>query len=219
MEHEFWHNAWDNGRQGWHQKSINQHLETWWGKFNADASEPVFVPLCGKSLDMLWLLGQGHPVTGVELNEGAVRAFFEENGIPATQQKRDNFHVYHNAELSIYTGDFFKLTHSELNETKFVFDRAALIALPPAMRRDYVEKMKDILNIGSKIFLITTVYDENEMSGPPFSVEDEEVRDLFSTGFDVEKVESSDDPAMIGGLSKRGLTSLVENIWFMTKTS
>lgn len=219
MEHDFWHNAWDKGRQGWHQKSVNQHLETWWKKFDADASEPVFVPLCGKSVDMLWLLEQGHPITGVELNEGAVAAFFAENTIPSTQQKQENFQVYNNPQLSIYAGDFFKLTRSQLSHTKLVFDRAALIALPPAMRHDYVEKMKDILSIGCKIFLITTVYDESEMSGPPFSVADEEIQRLFSTGFNIEKVESSNDPVLLGGLVKRGLTSLTENIWFITKTS
>lgn len=168
-------------------------------------------------MDMLWLLEQGHSITGVELNKGAVGAFFDENAIPHTQQVQDGFDVYSNDDLSIYAGDFFTLKKEQLDHIKLVFDRAALIALPPAMRQDYAAKMADILPVGCKMFLITMVYDESEMSGPPFSVKDDEVYRLFSTGFNVEKVESSDDPALLGGLVKRGLSSLTENVWFITK--
>ncbi len=219
MEEDFWHNAWENGRQGWHQSSVNLHLETWWENLQTNKSDPVFVPLCGKSKDMLWLLEQGHPVTGVEINEGAVATFFDENQILHTREDVHGFQLYSNKDLKIFTGDFFKLSGGQLKQIKLVFDRAALIALPPAMRQDYAAKMAEILPIGCKIFLITVVYDQSKMSGPPFSVEDEEVYGLFEASFNVNKVESSDDPALLGGLLKRGLSSLIENVWFISKTN
>lgn len=217
LNHDFWHNAWENGKQGWHQKAVNGHLETWWNKFDSDKKAGVFVPLCGKSLDMLWLLEQGHAVTGVELNENAVKTFFIEHGIPYDKNDNGPFNTYQSDGLEIHAGDFFKLKQEYLGGARLVFDRAALIALPRAMRIDYADKMREILPLGSKIFLITTVFDQNQMSGPPFSVEDEEVFKLFGNGFEIKKIIFSEDPSLLGGLARRGLKKLAENVFFLTR--
>ena len=217
MEHEFWHRAWTEGRQGWQQKNVNLHLTNWWDKFDTNRSEEVFVPLCGKSLDMLWLLDQGHRVTGNELNDYAVESFFAENDIPASQTAVGDFVRWEADELQVYLGDFFQLSPDQLDGVKLVFDRAALVALPSAMRRDYVRHMRTILAPGSRIFLVAMVYDESKMSGPPFSVPDEEVRNLFADGFSVDHVDSNSDPERLGGLAKRGLDALTENVYFIRK--
>ena len=52
-----------------------------------DGTCSVFVPLCGKSLDMVWLLEQGFSVTGCEISELAVQQFFTENSIPYEKRK------------------------------------------------------------------------------------------------------------------------------------
>ncbi|MCB1754713.1 MAG: thiopurine S-methyltransferase, partial [Gammaproteobacteria bacterium] len=192
--------------------------ETWWNHFDTDSSAGVFVPLCGKSLDMLWLLEQGHTVTGVELNEPAVSGFFSQHGISFVKEAQPPFTSYRGDGLDIHVGDFFKLPASFIAGNRLVFDRAALIALPPAMRIDYADKLREILAPGCKIFLITVVYDQNAMNGPPFSVQDDEVYKLFDNGFEIKKVNASDDPSLLGGLAKRGLKELAENVFFLTRT-
>ena len=201
------------------QDAVNVHLETWWKRFQADENAEVFVPLCGKSLDMLWLLEQGHRVTGVELHASAVDAFFAENAVPAERTEQGAFQYYRSHGLGIYCGDFFDLTAEHEQDCRYVFDRAALVALPPEMRVDYVTHMHKILPAGSQLFLIGMAYDTSKMSGPPFSVPDEEVKTLFANGFSVERVASSDDPSLLGGLEKRGLDRLRENIYFIHKHS
>lgn len=217
MEHEFWHRAWEQGRQGWHQKSVNAHLTTWWDQFDTDKTAEVFVPLCGKSLDMLWLLKQGHSVVGNELNETAVECLFSENSIPVQSATNGDFMRWQADELSILCGDYFSLTPKHVAKSGLVFDRAALIALPQKMRQDYVKHMRTILAPGTRIFLITMAYDESKMSGPPFSVPDAEVQLLFKDGFTLEQMDSSDDPSLVGGLAKRGLDRLTETLYFIQR--
>ncbi len=218
LEHEFWHRAWEKGKQGWQQQEVNVHLESWWSEFDDDKTAEVFVPLCGKSLDMLWLLEQGHEVSGIELSQAAVESFFREHAIPFEITDIGLFQSYSSYGLKILSGDFFNLTPALLAETKLVFDRAALIALPQSMRAAYAEKMRSILSDQSKIFLITMIYDESRMSGPPFSVDDEEVFRIFGDGFEIKKIHSSSDPSLLGGLAKRGLDALQENVFFLTKS-
>jgi thiopurine S-methyltransferase len=148
---------------------------------------PVFVPLCGKSLDMLWLREQGHAVLGVELSEKAVSAFFEENGIPAEVQRDRSFSVYSGEGLRLLSGDFFALKPEDLNGIHAVYDRASLIALPPTMRQRYAQHMAQLLPTGARILLVTMEYPAGTLEGPPFSVEETEVNALFGNHFTVER--------------------------------
>ena len=63
MEAAFWHQKWKENRIGFHQADFNRWLQSWWSA--QQGSDPVLVPLCGKSRDMLWLREQGHPVDGL----------------------------------------------------------------------------------------------------------------------------------------------------------
>ena len=218
MDHEFWHKAWQREKQGWHQAVTNPHLERYWADFNAPADAPVFVPLCGKSMDMLWLLEQGHEIVGVELNEEAVQSFFTEHGLEATISVEGDYHVYRCDALTIYVGDYFALDAASTAKCPVVFDRAALIAMPPSMRPDYAHKQAELLKPGERIFLITLNYPQEQMQGPPFSVEDVEVTDLYQKYFTVKHVCSEADPSMVDGLRKRaGLTRVGESVFYLTR--
>lgn len=187
MEHQFWLERWEKNQIGFHQSEINEYLSTHWEQLGLPDGAAVFVPLCGKSLDMLWLREQGHPVFGVELSEKAVAAFFEENGIPAEVRRQGEHADYIGEQLQLRAGDFFALKREDLGAIRAVYDRAALIALPPAMRADYARHMARLLPAGAHILLITMEYPEGALEGPPFSVTEEEVGRLFGEAFAVER--------------------------------
>jgi thiopurine S-methyltransferase len=186
LKHEFWHERWEQDQIGFHQQEINHYLTSHWAELGLPDGAPVFVPLCGKSLDMLWLREQGHPVFGIELSRKAVEAFFHENEIEPSVNETERFVEFSTDQLTLFAGDYFQLTTRDLGQIQAVFDRAALIALPPQMRGGYVSKMAELLSPGAHILLVTMQYPEGTLEGPPFSVEDEEVQALFGEAFSIE---------------------------------
>lgn len=186
MKHEFWHQRWEQDQIGFHQQEINNYLTSHWAELGLPQGAPVFVPLCGKSLDMLWLREQGHPVFGIELSRKAVEAFFHENEIDPSVNETERFIEYSSGQLTLFAGDYFALSSADLGEIQAVFDRAALIALPSEMRGDYVGKMAELLPEGAHILLVTMQYPPGALEGPPFSVEQGEVERLFTADFCIE---------------------------------
>ena len=139
----------------------------------------VLVPLCGKTLDLAWLVAQGQPVLGVELSPIAVEALFCEQGLVPEVTDESPFRRYRSGALEVLCGDFFDLTQAHLGAVDAVYDRASLIALPPETRRGYAAHLMGLLSPETRILLITLDYDQAQMAGPPFAVAAGEVRDLF----------------------------------------
>ncbi len=110
LQPEFWHERWRVGQIGFHQSAVDQNLRDHWPALGLTGGSRAFVPLCGKSLDLLWLREQGHSVAGVELSAVALESFCLEHGIPARRRTLDHFDVYEAANLQLYCGDFFALT-------------------------------------------------------------------------------------------------------------
>ena len=75
MNTEFWQNVWQNSQTGFTQKKTNPMLIEHFKVLNVPKGGRVFVPLCGKSLDILWFLSEGFDVVGVELSEIAATNF------------------------------------------------------------------------------------------------------------------------------------------------
>ncbi|WP_415882703.1 thiopurine S-methyltransferase [Neptuniibacter sp. QD34_54] len=184
MEHDFWHQKWSEGRIGFHQMEINAYLVSYWEKMDLTAGDKVFVPLCGKSKDMLWLRDRGHDVLGVELNPNACLDFFAENGLVAETSEAAKFISHRCENLNLLCGDVFAITKESLVDVKGVYDRAALVALPKEMRAGYASKLIELLPKGVKILLVTLEFDSPQ--GPPFNVSGEEVKSLFGQRFKVE---------------------------------
>ena len=179
MESKFWHDKWMTDSIGFHQDGINQHLKAYWQELNIAKGSTVFVPLCGKSQDMNWIVDQGYSVIAVELSEIAINAFFEESNLKPEITVEGEFTCYSANHIKIYKGDFFNLTLSHLDKCRAVYDRAALIALPREMRDSYCSHLAKILNGSTAILLVTLEYDEKKLSGPPFSVSAEEVNQHY----------------------------------------
>jgi len=177
VTNEFWLERWQSGRIGFHRDEVNPWLVQYWPQVARGAS--VLVPLCGKSLDMLWLRQQGHEILGIELSPVAAKEFFEENNIEYAASKCGEFQNYASEGYSIMVGDIFNLTKSETANINAVYDRAALIALPPPMQKTYVAHLRNILPPDTQILLITLEYDPSELDGPPFSIPEPYVQALF----------------------------------------
>lgn len=190
MEHAFWHARWDEGRIGFHQSDINAWLLRYWPPLQLAPSARVLVPLCGKSRDMLWLREQGHTVVGVELSDLACRDFFSENGARITPIAVPEGHTRERDGITLWCADFFELGQQQWGEVAAVYDRAALIALPPAQRRAYASHLREQLETGVVILLVTLEFSGSE--GPPFSVPEAEVRQLFEPGFTVVRLDQAD---------------------------
>lgn len=208
MDHDFWHQRWQQGRIGFHQQRVTPLLERHWNSIGVPAGGQVFVPLAGKSLDLLWLAARGHRVLGVELSQLAVEQFFADHGLtPTLRESRSGTH-YRAGEIELICGDVFTLEADALIECAGVYDRAALIALPPDMRRRYAKDVYSRLPRGCRGLLVTLEYLQHEKDGPPFSVAEEEVRALHGRDWAIEVLERGDVLASQPNFVAEGVTSL-----------
>ncbi|MCS6210672.1 thiopurine S-methyltransferase [Shewanella baltica] len=192
MEPGFWHEKWHQQQIGFHQQDINPFLVKYWQKLGLPADTQVFVPLCGKSLDMCFLAEQGHQVIGCELNELAVQQFFSDNQLEMTQTTVGVHQHYHTEQISLYQGDIFTLPKTITQAVTAFYDRAALIAWPESMRAQYAKQLASLLASGSVGLLVTLDYPQEALSGPPFAVSPTWVEQHLSDDFDIEVLASQD---------------------------
>ena len=188
-----WLEFWANNETDWHSDVVTQELEKYLGLLKLESGDTVFVPLCGKSLDMIYMLNRGFSVIGVEVSEIGIKQFFHENGLDFTISQVGEFDLYSAKNIEIYCGDFFSLTSKHLCGVKAVFDRKSLIALDRNLRQKYVKHLNDIISLGVRILLITLHYPKHQMSGPPFSVDKSEVESLFSMAFNYQELKPFQD--------------------------
>jgi thiopurine S-methyltransferase len=213
MEPEFWRDRWRNGEIGFHRESVHPVLSRYWPD-TAGGAQNVFVPLCGKTLDMRWLAAQGHGVTGVELERRAVEAFFHEWRVDAHERTRaDGLPGMSGAGVDVAIGDFFAF-RPEAPLDAF-FDRAALVALPESMRPAYLRHLAGCVAPGARGLLITFEYDPDDMDGPPFPVSEAELR--AQPWFAVECLGRGDAGAEYPHLVDRGARGLREAVYCMTR--
>lgn len=217
MDPEFWHARWRQNQIGFHQREINAHLQDHWERLGLSPESRVFVPLCGKSRDLLWLRARGHSVLGVEISPVAVKDFFQENGLAAKVSRRGPFEVWSTDGLEILLGDFFALRADDVKDCDGVYDRASLIALPPAMRELYVGQVEAIFPSRLPTLLVTLEYAQEQMKGPPFAVHEDEVRALYESAHRVQRLFASEVLDENPQFRNKGLTGLVEKVYRLTR--
>lgn len=216
MKKDYWLERWEREETGFHQNEINPYLRQYWQELNLAHGSEVFVPLCGKSRDMLWLREQGHAVLGVEFSAMAVQAFFEENGYTSHHVTGEKFARCEAEGIRILCGDFFDLGKEDLVKTRAVYDRASLVALPPEMRVRYACHLLSILPPATQILLVTFDYPQPEMEGPPFAVSPDEVEALYQKYVEIRLLKQMDILAQEPRFQKRGLSRLRESIFLLT---
>ncbi|MCL4123887.1 UNVERIFIED_CONTAM: hypothetical protein GTU68_054197 [Idotea baltica] len=213
MDASFWHEKWDKNQIAFHQSEAHPMLVGQLGALDLSPGARVFVPLCGKTLDIGWLLSQGFRVAGAELSQLAVEQLFDGLGQTPTITETGDLRRYGAEGVDIFVGDFFALTADALRPVDAVFDRAALVALPEGMRERYARHLSEVTGAAVQL-LITFDYDQAEMDGPPFSVPEGEVRRHYEGRFDVSPLVSA---PVEGGL--KGKCSAMEEAWLVKAAS
>lgn len=214
MVHEdFWLERWARDQIGFHLGEVNPYLQRQWPTLGLEPGARVLVPLCGKTLDLVWLAAQGFRVLGVELAEKAVVDFFAEQQLQAEVLQRGAFKVYRAGALELWCGDFFALNAADVADCVGLYDRAALIALPAAMRERYAAHLTSVLPAGCEGLLITLDYEQSQMDGPPFAVSDAEVQRHFAGGWEVRELERQDVLAGNWKFIKHQLQALDEAVY------
>lgn len=211
MEASFWLNRWQTNQTGWHECAVNPLLTTHFPSMNVSPGERVFVPLCGKSLDLGWLLSRGYAVAGAELSELAVTQLFAELGMKARISEVGTLRLFHGEKIDIFVGDIFDLSHEILGPVDAVYDRAALVALPETVRPRYTAHLKTITAVAPQL-VIGYEYDQTIVAGPPFSVTSDELHRHYSGDYTLTLLARLDVP---GGL--KGKCPATEHIWRLTK--
>ncbi len=209
MEISFWHEVWANNDIAFHQSKANALLVRHFNQLCLTHGSRVFLPLCGKTLDIHWLLSSGYAVAGSELSEKAVRQLFTELGLRPTISESGQLLRYQAKNIAIMVGDIFALTADVLGPLDAVYDRAALVALPQAVREQYTSHLIRITHSAVQL-LLCYEYDQSLMAGPPFSISDAEVQRHYGSGYHPTLLESL---TVSGGL--KGKCPAREKAWLL----
>lgn len=196
-DHALWQQSWRENRIGFHLPDVHPLLIRFWASLSLQPADRIFVPLCGKSLDLMWLHAIGHDVTGIELSAVAIRRFFEESGLRPKSVRKGGFMHWTHERLAIFCGDFFRLKARDLLGVKAVYDRASLTALPEELRQPYVDHLAAIVPSDCRILLLT-VEDldegESELAACQSSAE---IEALYCRHFAIELRHAACLPAVI----------------------
>lgn len=199
MNPEFWQEKWQKREIAFHQAAANPLLVSWFDQLALAPGASVFLPLCGKSLDIHWLLAQGYRVVGAELSEMAVQELFAELGLTPDISGAGKLQLYLAEQLQVFVGDIFQLSENTLGPVAAIYDRAALVALPDEMRQRYAQHLITISQ-GAPQLVICFEYDQAQLAGPPFSVDSLEMHKLYSKVYSLNCLEKIDVP---GGLKRK----------------
>ena len=212
MEKSYWQSRWLKDKIGFHTPEMDPSFLEYWPNLFPKKNAKVLVPLCGKATEMKWLSDNGYKVLGVEFVSKACEDFFKTINVLANTSNSNGVNVFEFENIKLHNIDFFKLNPKIVGFADYVYDRAALIALPENKRQLYVETLKKVIKPGTHILLITLEYNQSEMSGPPFSVSFNEVKQLFGDGFKIDLLETREILGTMVKFRDRGITRLYKNV-------
>lgn len=210
MDQDFWHRKWASNEIGFHEARPNALLVAHLPELALPAGARLFLPLCGKSLDIGWLLAQGHRVAGAELSRLAIEQLFAELGVEPTISAAGPLERFEAGPLTVFVGDIFELDRATLGPVDAIYDRAALVALPDGLRARYAHHLVALTGAAPQL-LVTFEYDQSVMPGPPFSVDAEEVRRRYEATYALALAAAREVP---GGL--KGICPAREAVWRLT---
>ncbi|MFG0588674.1 thiopurine S-methyltransferase [Acinetobacter sp. YQ_14] len=211
MKHEFWHDKWQSNNIGFHLSSPNPLLIKHIQSLNLQPQSRIFIPLCGKSLDIQWLFEQGFHVTGIDLSPIAIEELISELKLEFTVSQVGDLTHYHHQSIDLYVGDFFELNIDHISKIDATYDRAALVALPEHMRETYTQHLIQLTQNAPQL-LISFEYDQDLLAGPPFSVPEQEIRKYYASHYQIKQLVSEYEKL-------KGKVDAKENVWLLEKTS
>ncbi len=208
-----WHSHWTRKSPGFHEGQVNRYLEQFLDLYSIEPGDTIFMPLCGKSVDIYWLSQHDYKVVGVELSEVAILAFFEESNLDFVSSRQAAFTVYKAHNITLYQGDFMHLQAQDLSDCKLVYDRASIVAIESFNRQTYKQKMLQIIPQGTPMLVITLEYDQDIIQGPPFSVPLNEIISLYSPPYSVEILQKNELIDERPKWREQGLLSFTESAY------
>ncbi|PKO52205.1 MAG: thiopurine S-methyltransferase [Betaproteobacteria bacterium HGW-Betaproteobacteria-20] len=212
MEHDFWHQKWQKNEIGFHLPEANPLLVQHFSTLNLKQGSRIFLPLCGKTLDIAWLLAQGYRVAGAELSAIAIEDLFNNLNLTPNIKTLDEITHYSTPNIDMFVGDIFKVSPAMLDaagKIDAVYDRAALVALPEDMRKQYSAHLMALTNKAPQL-LICFEYDQSLHAGPPFSISADEVKQHYQANYALTLLASID---VTGGL--KGKCPATEHAWWL----
>jgi len=210
MDSSFWRQKWEENEIAFHESKANPLLVTHFNELSLGKDSRIFVPLCGKTLDISWLLSNGSRVAGAELSQIAIEQLFMELGLQPEISTVGEVEQWSANRLDIFVGDIFAVSRKMLGPVDAIYDRAALVAFPEDMRNRYTTHLIEITHKAPQL-LICYDYDQSVMQGPPFSVRNEEVHRHYAGNYELTLMASTDVP---GGL--KGKCAAKEVVWRLT---
>lgn len=221
MELSYWEARWNKDKTGFHMPGGYPGLKSHWQDLSLNPAPNILVPLCGKTPDLVQLEEYGASVAGVEISKKAVRDFFKEQNRPYETHTFAEFSIYRSGSIELWQGDFFKFPGHRAPMFDLVYDKAALVALPPERRKEYVRKIIGLSGRKGSILLHHFIYPQEQMPGPPFSVSSDEIESYFSTRYHIKILEKNSLPAAnFPPFQRRGLQSpLEERLLYITPAS
>jgi thiopurine S-methyltransferase len=210
MDEHFWHSRWERNDTPFHQAEINPFLMAHFGALALPAGSRVFVPLCGRTRDIHWLLAQGYRVAGAELSAIAIDQLFADLDIEPHVTTAGPLRRYSADRIDIFVGDIFDLPRGTLGPVDAVYDRAALVALPEPMRDRYAAHLAAITGRAPQLVIVFE-YDQRLLEGPPFAVSGDEVRRHYEDDYALTRLVSAE---ITGGL--KGRVAATEHVWLLT---
>ena len=211
MDAGFWHQRWEKNETAWHERKANPLLVTYFKELSVAKGRRVFVPLCGKTLDISWLLSHGYRVAGAELSQIAIEQLFMDLGVQPEISEVGGLNHWSANNIDIFVGDIFGLSRQRLGPVDAIYDRAALVAFPEEMRNRYSAHLTELTGTASQL-LICYEYDQRLLEGPPFSISKEEVNLHYLAKYDVTLLASTE---VSGGL--KGKCAAKESVWLLKK--
>jgi thiopurine S-methyltransferase len=217
MEISYWQSRWQKDKTGWHMDMVYPQLIELWPQNFAKEDTTVLIPLCGKSLDIQWFIQQGYHVIGVDVSYKALKTVRDRSAETFTAEQSHGFSVYRSNSLELWEGNFMDLPISKIPRPHIIYDKASIIALPPKMRSIYAQKVLSFCTPSTEIFLQTFEYRQEEMHGPPFSVDDTEIQQYFGDRFNLSLMHEQPKLEELNGFKRRGLKSyLTEKVFHLT---
>jgi thiopurine S-methyltransferase len=209
MNNEHWLERWKEKNIGFHEDKVNSLLIKHFKNLNLSRNSKIFIPLCGKTLDISWFLSLGHDVMGVELSELAVIELFEELNITPKIQEVNGMIHYSSQGIDIFVGDVLHVTSEMLGKIDVIYDRAALVALHKDVRIKYTKHLRELSNTAPQL-LFCCEYDQNIMKPTPFSIEADEIKEHYENHY---KINLLDRSMIVGGL--KGKYEADDTVWLL----
>lgn len=210
MRISYWQSKWDNNDIAFHQTDYHPFLMQYFERIPLSQDARVFLPLCGKTKDFLWLLAQGYSVVGAELIEDAIVQFFDELKIVPKITPLNDLKRYQAENIDIFVGDIFALTPELLGQIDGIFDRAALVALPQEVRPQYCQQLSSLSEKAPQL-LVTFEYPQDKLAGPPFAVHADEVMTHYQGDYHIELLSTRLVPGKL-----KGQLEALEVAWSLT---